>query len=134
MLELKKLIFFLKRKVLRLIELFGHRYPYISIFDYVLRFPDKARILSLNIEESVYTETINYLSDDAPQKSYTPTVKHSINLFDWLAVIEDAKCYAYSDLIITSNNEALYEIKDYKSISQYGDYRDAWGNWYDGYD
>lgn len=122
--KLNKVIFDIKRAIIRLMEICGHRYKYVTIFDYVKQHPDKAKILFEGVEDTVYTEAINYAPNEK-RESYMPVLQTGIKMYDWLAVIEDAKCFHYSDLIVTSDGYALYDIKDYKSISQYGDYRDG---------
>jgi Capsular polysaccharide biosynthesis protein len=118
---INKFIFQVKRVLIRLLEELGHKYCYVSIFDYVLEHPDKAQLLSMKVEKTVYTEAINYDSNEK-RDSYHPDLRLGIDLFDWLAVIKDVKCFADTDLVITSDGHAIYDIKDYKSISQYGEY------------
>lgn len=116
-----KLILPIKRLLIRLWEEFAHKYRYVSIFEYVLAHPDKAAFISLKNDSSVYTEAINFNSQER-RGSYKPVLQSGIDLFDWLAVIKDAKCFADTDLVVTSDGYAMYDIKDYKSISQYGEY------------
>ena len=111
------IILAIKRFGIRVLEEFGRKYRYVSIFDYVLEHPDKAQFLSLKTEKTVYTEAVSYIPS-----SYKQEIKSGIDLFDWLVVIKNAKCFSDTDLVITSEGDALYDIKKYKSISQYGDY------------
>ena len=117
-----KFIFQVKRAIIRVMEEFGHKYHYVSIFDYVLEHPDKAQFLSLKTEKTVYAEAISYIPSQK-RDSYKHEIKSGIDLFDWLALIKDAKCFSDTDLIITSERNAIYDAKEYKSISQYGDFQ-----------
>ena len=118
---LKNAIFRFKRLIISIMEPFGKRYRYISIFDYVLQSPKNAKFLSLSLEDSWYTVAKCY-RPDGKYDTEAHELKNGISLFDWLALVNDAVCFKDSDLVLTSNGYALNDAKDYKSISYYGDY------------
>lgn len=124
--KIKKILSKVKRFLISVLEKLGRRYYYVSIFDYALKHPDKAKILSISKAETVYTEAPTYYPEDANsgRTNRLPVLKNGIDIFDWLAVLHDVKCFPWSDIVITSDNKAIYDIKDYCVLSQYGDYTD----------
>ncbi len=124
--KIKKALSKIKRILISVLEKFGRRYYYVSIFDFALKHPDKAKIISLSLDETVYTEAPTYYPDEvnSGRMHRIPELKKGIDIFDWLAVLHDVKCFPWSDIVVTSDNKAIYDIKDYYALSQYGDYKD----------
>ena len=124
--RIKRILSKIKRFLINILEKFGRRYYYVTIYDYALKHPDKAMILSIAKDETVYTEAPTYYPEDANsgRTNRIPELKKGIDIFDWLAVLHDVKCFPWSDIVITSDNKAIYDIKDYYALSQYGDYKD----------
>lgn len=104
-----------------LADMFGSRYHYISIFDYVLKYPNKAKFLSLGMEDGLYAIAKCYQSNGLYEFD-AGLIKKDISLFDWLVILQDVTCYNDIDVILTSDGHALHEIKDYTAISKFGDY------------
>ena len=118
---MKRLLAKIKHLLKYIVERTGSKYHYISIFEYIFKFPDRVRLLNLSIEESIYAEAVHYNQNNINNVCVS-NLKKGLDLFDWLAVIKDVKCFADSDLIITNDGYSLYEAKDYQTISKYGEY------------
>lgn len=118
---LNNAVFGFKRLIISIMEIFGKKYRYISIFDYVLQSSKKAKFLSLSLEDSWYTVAKCY-HQDGKYDTEAHKLKKGINLFDWLVLVCDAVCFKDSDLVLTADGYALNDAKEYKFISYYGDY------------
>lgn len=114
------------KKILRkcvdvLWKLFGRRYRYVNIFSYTANHSEAA-LLQDGAETTVYSHPRHF---ERLTENTNCDIQNSSTIYDWLARITNAKCFPYSDLIITSDKKAIYDIKNYKQFAQYANYEDG---------
>lgn len=101
--------------------LIGRRYRYVDVFSYVANHND-AKLLHQDKETTVYSHPRHF---ERRAESTNCGIQNGSAIYDWLARISNAKCFPYSDLVITSDKKAIYDIKNYKQFAQYANYEDG---------
>ena len=106
------------------------KHRYVPIVQYVKECPDKVQILSDNIERLQYAAS-DVQSYDAYLGSTMVETGEHIKLYDGgeahvrTVRLQQAKCYAYSDIVVLADGRCLYDIKEIEAIRPMTDFSDS---------